>query len=87
MDTNMKFIQEEAKKRFPIGCEFIPVGDGLEDKITLIEDYTTYEINRKRIYTHYGCGCLYDYGKWAKLIDDNGNVVDFDLKPNSYEIY
>lgn len=87
MEQSMLEIQEEAKRRFPIGCKFICVGEGFGDECNLKYDSTTYGISGKCIYAHNLAGCLYDNGKWAKLIDDNGNVVDFDLKPNSYEIY
>lgn len=85
MDTNMKFIQKEAKKRFPIGCRLRNT-EGNPINI-LRNDYCTYEINGKRIWTHSGGGALYDNGKWAKLIDDSGNVVDFDNPNPNYEIY
>lgn len=65
-EIDMKEIQEEAKKRFPIGCKFIPV-DG-DDTYTLIEDSYTYTIHSKQIYAHDCHGTLYDNGKWATLV-------------------
>lgn len=65
-EIDMKDIQEEAKKRFPIGCKFIPV-DGVTT-YTLIEDSCTYEISGKHIYAHDMHGCLYNKGKWATLV-------------------
>ena len=47
--VSMETIQEEAKKRFPIGCKFIAADT---DKThTLIEDSCTYEI-RVNIFGH-----------------------------------
>lgn len=63
---DMKDIQEEAKKRFPIGCKFIPVGD--TQTYTLIEDDCTYEIRGEYIWAHDGHGHLYGDGKWATLV-------------------
>lgn len=65
-EIDMKAIQEEAKKRFPIGCEFIPVDS---DKThTLIKDEYTYYIYGMNIWAHYGVGCLYENGEWAILV-------------------
>jgi len=65
-EIDMKDIQEEVKKRFPIGCKFIPV-DG-DNTYTLIEDSCTYEIYEKSIFAHYMSGELYNKGKWATLV-------------------
>jgi hypothetical protein len=65
-EIDMKDIQEEAKKRFPIGCKFIPVGD--TQTYTLIEDRFTYSINDKQIWAHDAHGTLYNNGKWATLV-------------------
>jgi len=65
-DVDMKDIQEEAKKRFPIGCKFIPADS--HKTHTLIEDYCTYEIHGKYIWAHNGHGHLYEDGKWATLV-------------------
>lgn len=65
-EIDMKDIQEEAKKRFPIGCKFIPVnGTGT---YTLKEDSYTYTIHSKQIYAHDCHGTLYNNGKWATLV-------------------
>ena len=61
----MKEIQEECKKRFPIGCTFIDT-DG--DKQVLKEDSVTYQIKLNMIFAHGGAGCLYKNGKWAELV-------------------
>jgi hypothetical protein len=63
---DMKDIQEEAKKRFPIGCKFIPVGS--TNIYTLLEDSCTYKIHYKHIYAHDCHGSLYNNGKWATLV-------------------
>jgi len=65
-EIDMKDIQEEAKKRFPIGCKFIPV-DG-DNTYTLIEDDCTYTINCYSIWAHSIHGSLYTNGKWATLV-------------------
>lgn len=65
-EIDMKDIQEEAKKRFPIGCKFIPV-DG-DNTYTLIEDDCTYTIKCYSIWAHSIHGHLYTNGKWATLV-------------------
>jgi hypothetical protein len=65
-EIDMKDIQEEVKKRFPIGCKFIPVyGD---NTYTLIEDDCTYKIHGEYIWAHDSHGHLYGDGKWATLV-------------------
>jgi len=66
---DMKEIQEEAKKRFPIGCKFIPVDwDETYTLYTLIEDNCTYKILGTQIWAQSMCGSLYNNGKWATLV-------------------
>ena len=65
-ELSMEEIQEECKKRFPIGCTFIPVGSS-NSKI-LKKDSYTYSIVGKQIWAHSGAGYLYENGKWAKLV-------------------
>lgn len=65
-EIDMKEIQEEAKKRFPIGCKFIPADS--HKTHTLIQDSRTYEIRGKYIWAHSGHGHLYEDGKWATLV-------------------
>ena len=67
-ELSMKEIQEECKKRFPIGCTYIDT-DG--DKHVLKEDSYTYEIRLNKIFAHGGAGCLYKNGKWAKLVSSS----------------
>ena len=64
-ELSMEQIQEECKKRFPIGCTYIDT-----DKITNIlkDDSYTYCIIRQTIWGHSGGGCLYENGKWAELV-------------------
>ena len=64
-ELSMKEIQEECKRRFPIGCTFIDT-DG--DKQVLKEDSVTYQIKSNMIYAHDCAGCLYKNGKWAELV-------------------
>lgn len=63
---DMKAVQEEAKKRFPIGCKFIPVSSS--NTYTLKKDSYTYTIHSKQIYAHDCHETLYDNGKWATLV-------------------
>ena len=65
-EISMDSIQEEAKKRFPIGCKFIP--ENGTNTYTLIKDTTTYTIYEKSIFAHYMSGELYNNGKWATLV-------------------
>ena len=65
-ELSMEQIQEECKKRFPIGCTFI---DAHEDAIQVLKkDSVTYKINSNMIYAHDGAGCLYKNGKYATLV-------------------
>lgn len=63
--VDMEAIQEEAKKRFPIGCRFKNTNG---NSYTLKKDDIVYEIHRTSIWAHDSCGCLYKDGKWAELI-------------------
>ena len=65
-ELSMKEIQEECKKRFPIGCTFIPIDSDVSR--TLKKDSSTYYIYGNMIYAHGGGGCLYSDGKWAELV-------------------
>jgi hypothetical protein len=63
--VDMKAIQEEAKRRFPIGCKFINTeGAGY----MLVQDDKVYKIVGNMIYASSCYGCLYDDGKWATLL-------------------
>ena len=64
-ELSMKDIQEECKKRFPIGCTYIST-----DKITHIlkGDSYTYCIIGQTIWAHSGGGLLYENGKWVELV-------------------
>jgi len=66
-EVDMKAIQEECKRRFPIGCKY----QGTEDKTAKVlkKDYSTYSVQRNdTIYAHEGGGCLYKNGKYATLV-------------------
>ena len=63
--VDMKAIQEEAKKRFPIGCRFKNTNGYI---CTLKKDDIVYEIHGTSIWAHDGSGLLYSDGKWAELI-------------------
>ena len=61
----MKEIQEECKKRYPIGCTYISTD---KKPNTLKDDPYTYSIVGKNIWAHSGGGHLYENGKWATLV-------------------
>jgi hypothetical protein len=65
--VNMKLIQAEAKKRFPIGCSFVNTM-GQEFNI-LEDDDCVYKIVGDEIWAHDRAGYLYENGKWTTLID------------------
>ena len=65
-ELSMEEIQEECKKRFPIGCTFIAVGSCMHR--ILKEDSCTYSIVGKQIWAHDCAGWLYGDGKWAELV-------------------
>lgn len=69
-EIDRKAIQEEAKKRFPIGCKFMNTyGEG---PFTLKEENDTYRIivgtNTIIIWAHNNTNYLYENGKWAELV-------------------
>jgi hypothetical protein len=65
-EIDMQAIQEEAKKRFPIGCMFFNTeGQG---PFTLQENNCTYYIENMNIWAQSAVDCLYKNGKWATLI-------------------
>lgn len=68
LGTDMKEIQEECKRRYPIGCDFIRCGAVNKTVYTLKTDYDTYSINNKQIYAHSGGGLLYNDGEWAEVV-------------------
>ena len=64
-ELSMKEIQEECKRRFPIGCTFTNT-KGIKD--ILKDDIDTYKILGNNIWAHRGAGCLFSNGKWAELV-------------------
>lgn len=58
-------IQEECKKRFPIGCTFTNTKG---ETNVLRNDSCTYAIIRQTIWAHFGGSLLYADGKYATLI-------------------
>lgn len=63
---NMQEIQEEAKRRFPIGCKFKSISG---DTFVLELDQVVYSIHDTNIYAHDGAGLLYGDSKWAELLE------------------
>lgn len=62
---SMEEIQEECKKRFPIGCTFT----NTKGKTNVLkDDSSTYAIVGQNIWAHYLAGSLYEAGKWATLV-------------------
>lgn len=82
--VDMKAIQEEAKKRFPIGCKFKNTNGGI---YTLQRDDAVYKIHVTSIWAHDSCGCLYDDGKWAELISLPESVSIDEFIPSTKEAY
>ena len=64
---DIKQIQEECKRRFPIGCKFKCANT--KNESILRQDEIVYEINDSYIYASGGQGCLYYKGKYAELIE------------------
>jgi hypothetical protein len=63
--VNMQEIQEECKRKFPIGCSYHSPGD--ITRRSLMDDSKTYTIFSDMIYAHAGGGCLYDNGSYATI--------------------
>ena len=84
MTEEMKKIQEEARRRFPIGCKFKDPSDSKKSKWRiLMEDYNTYEIMySNRIWADSGNGCLYIDGVWATIFNEEPKSTE-----THYEIY
>lgn len=81
-EIDMKAIQEEAKRRFPIGCKFYNTEKARP--FTLLKDEHVYEICGTNIWAHNGCGCLYENGKWAELISLPEPVSINEFKEGDY---
>ena len=64
-ELSMKEIQEECKKRFPIGCTYISTNG---ETHVLKKDSRTYTIVAQNVWAHSGAECLYKNGKWATLV-------------------
>lgn len=66
-ELSMEEIQEECKRKFPIGCTFVNTNkDG--GKQILVEDEYVYKIVNKNIWAGANQGCLYSNGVYAELI-------------------
>ena len=63
--VNMKAIQEECKRRFPIGCTYKSTTGATN---VLEQDDVTYKIVDDHIYAHTAGGSLYQNGKYATLV-------------------
>ena len=63
-EWDMIAIQEECKKKYPIGCTY---KDGSSHVLEL-DEYTYGIFCNNMIYAHSGAGCLFNHGTWAKLI-------------------
>jgi hypothetical protein len=61
---DMIAIQEECKKKYPIGCTY---EDGSSHVLEL-DKYTYGIFCNNMIYAHSAGGCLFHHGTWAKLI-------------------
>jgi len=68
----MQDIQEECKRRFPIGCIYSRRGFSSQNKLEL--DSSTYAIVHDTIYAHCGGGYLYVDGQYSNLISDEAKL-------------
>lgn len=89
----MKVTQEliqEAKRRYPSGCSYIHAGGEKCDsnifKNIYYNDNDVFQTNDSTIALSKGMGLVYDDGKWAILVDKNGNEIHTINEP-TYEIY
>jgi hypothetical protein len=87
--VDMKEIQAECEKRFPIGCTFINT-EG--DEFVLKNDSEVYRIVDDMIYASYDQGCLYCEGKYAELVslpkeDSKFKVGDYVYHEGNKEFY
>ncbi len=83
-ELSMKEIQEECKKRFPIGCTYFTLD---ESTYVLKDDSYTYRIIEQTIWAHSGGGLLYAEGKYAELVslpEENITEVPKYVKCNHY---
>ena len=64
-ELSMKEIQEECKKRFPIGCTYLTPD---ESTYVLKDGSCTYDIFGQTIWAHSGGGLLYADEKYATLV-------------------
>ena len=86
-ELSMEEIQEECKRRFPIGCTFIAVGSCMHR--ILKEDSCTYKIVAKQIWAHSEAGLLYSEGKYAELVslpkenDLKEDTIEYSEKRNA----
>jgi hypothetical protein len=77
-EIDMKAIQEEAKRRFPIGCQYKCT---VSETVGILKlDSITYSIHGNSIYAHNGAGVLYKNGTWAELISLPDSLLE-DWKP------
>lgn len=84
-EINMKEIQAEAKRRFPIGCKFKSISGHTYE---LIQDGSVYSIHGSSIWASSGYGLLYESGKWAELLEEckSSEPVEEELKEGDWVI-
>jgi len=77
-EMTIEEIQEECKRRFPIGCTFINT-EGIEH--VLKNDETVYQIALKTmIFASSKLGCLYNNGKYAELVSESETNTETNFK-------
>jgi hypothetical protein len=82
---DMKGIQEECKRRFPIGCKYrSAVDSGGRIECILSKDDIVYTIHDNSVYGSYGAGCLYSDGKYAELISLPKSKSEIKLEKDKY---
>jgi hypothetical protein len=83
LKPDMKAVQEECKRRFPIGCKYIS-SDSFKSTFVLNQDEYTYSIQEiNKIYAGSGQGLLYKDGVYAELVS-LPNVKEWD--ENTYAV-
>jgi hypothetical protein len=79
---DMKEIQEECKRRFPIGCKYkSATGSGAW---ILFKDDTVYTIHDNSVYASKNQGCLYSDGKYAELVSLPESKSEIKLEKDKY---
>lgn len=77
-EWDMKAVQDECKKRYPIGCRFRTFSAH-----TLKKDGVVYSIHGNCIYAHQMAGSLFDDGRWVEIVTESHDhkIIDVSAQP------